>query len=373
MVLDKRYNRIVTSLSRVPLVGFGLEGVGETTHQGYIKCKLAHGQRYSVILPDILLIGTAGSKWIQPLAFGPNMLSKFGAEIRCAMSVDISCGHRLLVNFSNEDIVSRLADGAELYRCTLQGPANLDDYATGDSFLSAENVLYLRLFHHTSSDAKQRILASGELWGSKWNIQGTNKTLTNVAYVYFTSLDAIETVDDLKMIAMAGDGQLTFAVDNFAPPAMLAPGWELVYKSKILVLPVYRASTADRNATLDFEIESTLLAPQHLLRHSPTDEAVWYEIATPFVQRVGINPGTTLRFSGQRIDFGSVPVKHFDYAVIGDARKVDGLAAPYDEENTTFVLKIERPRSESNILDFWFEHSNQDLFESKTIETQTFG
>ena len=172
---------------------------------------------------------------------------------------------------------------------------------------------------------------------------------------------------------MASDGQLTFAVDNFAPPTMLAPGWEFVCKSKILVLPVYRASTADRNATLHFEIESTLLAPQHLLRHSPTDDGVWYEIATPFVQRVGISPGTTLRFSGQRIDFATVPVKHFDYAVVGDARNVDGLAAPYDEENTAFVLKIDRPGADSDILDFWFERSNQDLFNSKTIETQTFG
>lgn len=372
MKLDKRYNRIVTPLSRVPLVDFGSKGVGDSTRQGYIKCKLAHGQGYSVILPDVLLIGATGSKWIQPLSFGPNMLSKFDTEIRCAMSVDISCGHRLLVNFSNGDIVSRLADGAELYRCTLQGPADLEDYATGDSVLSTENVPYLRLFHHTSSDAKQKILASGELWGSKWNIQGTSKTLTNVAYVYFTSLDAVETVDDLNMIAMAGDGQLTFAVDNFAPPAMLAPGWESVYKSKILVLPVYRASTADRKATLHFEIESTLLAPQHLLRHSPAGDGVWYEIATPFVQRVGINPGTTLRLRGQRIHFSSVSAKHFDYVVIGDATKVDGLAAPYDEEDTTFVLKIERPRADSNILDFWFEHSNQNIFDSKTIETQTF-
>ena len=203
MKLDKKYNRIVTPLSRMPLVDFGSEGVGGSTHGGYIKCKLAHGQGYSIILPDVLLIGAAGNKWIQPLTFGPNMLSKFGAEIRCVMSVDISCGHRLLVNFSNRDIVSRLADGAELYRCTFQGPADLEDHATGDSVLSPESVPYLRLLHHTSSDAKQKILASEELWGSKWNIQGTSKTLTNVAYVYFTSLDAVETVDDLNMIAMA--------------------------------------------------------------------------------------------------------------------------------------------------------------------------
>src|ERR1035437_1333165 len=157
MNLDKRYNRIVTPLTRMPLTDFGSEGVGDSTHQGYIKCKLAHGLGYSVILPDILLIGAAGNKWIQPLTFGPNVLSKMGDEIRCSISVDISCGHRLIVSFGSGDLVSRLADGAELYRCILRGPADLEDYATGDSFLSAANLPYLRLYHHTSNDAKQKI------------------------------------------------------------------------------------------------------------------------------------------------------------------------------------------------------------------------
>lgn len=372
MNIDKRYNRVVTPLSCVPLTNYGSEGVGEFTHQGYIKCKLAHGLGYSVILPDLLLLGHAGTKWIQPLTFGPNLLAKIGDEIHCSISVDISCGHRLLVKFRNVDLVSRLTDGAELYRCTLLGPHDLDEYATGDSTISTGNAPYLKLYHHTSSDAKQKIEDSEEFWGSKWNIQGTNKKLINVAYVYFTSLHKVESVDDLTMIAMASNGRLTFAVDNFDPPAALLPGWETTYKSKILVLPVYRASTADRTATLEFEIESSLLAPQHLLRHSPEGDQVWYEIATPFVQRVGIDPGSTLKYTGSRIDFTSVEVKHFDYVVIGDATTVAGLAAPYDEEDTTFLLKVERPLAGSNILDFWFQNSNQDLFTGKIVETQAF-
>jgi hypothetical protein len=59
--------------------------------------------------------------------------------------------------------------------------------------------------------------------------------------------------------------------------------------------------------------------------------------------------------------------------VIGDATTVAGLAAPYDEEDTTFLLKIERPLAGSNILDFWFLNSNQDLFTGKIVETQAFG
>ena len=99
---------------------------------------------------------------------------------------------------------------------------------------------------------------------------------------------------------------------------------------------------------------------------------MWFEFATPFIQRVAIAPSTTLRFSTQNIDFTSVDTKRFEYVVIGDATSVDGLAAPYDEEDTTFTLKIERPEMSSDILKFWFDHSNRDLYSGKAIEMQLF-
>src|ERR1700730_3253244 len=334
MELDQRYNRIITSHARIPWADLGSNGIGSTAHQGYIKCKLAHGMGYSVIVPDALFLGSAADRWIQPLAFGPNVLERFDDHIRCTFSVDVSCGHRLRVEFTNGDLVSTLTDGAELYRCTFSGPPDLSDYATGNSFLVPGQAPYLRLYHHTSGDAKKKIERSGEFWGSKWNIQGTHKKLTNVGYVYFTSLDRVSHPDDLKMVAMASDGKLTFAIDGFLPPRVLSPGWENRYKNQLLVLPVYRASTADRTETLEFDIESTLLAPQHVLRHLPPADPVWYEIAAPFVHRVVIEASATLKFSARRIDYAAVPTKRFDYVVVGDATTVDGLAAPYDEEDT---------------------------------------
>src|SRR5579862_5328496 len=116
MELDYRYNRIITTDARVPWAKFGSLGIGSATHQGYIKCKLAHGMGYSIVLPDALFLGSAADKWLQPLAFGPNVLEKCDGHIRCMLSVDVSCGHRLTVEFSNGDLVSALADGAELYR-----------------------------------------------------------------------------------------------------------------------------------------------------------------------------------------------------------------------------------------------------------------
>lgn len=321
-------------------------------------------------MPDALFLGGAAEKWFQPLAFGPNLLGKIESHVQCQLSVDISCGHRLNVKFDSRDFGATLADGSELYRCRFHGPADLAEYATGDSILVPGRAPFLRLYHHTSRDAKEKIEQSKEFWGSKWNIQGTHKKLKNVAYVYFTALDRVTQSDDLTMIAMASDGKLTFAIDSFEIPKALMPGWEDRHKEQILVLPVYRASTKNRTETLEFDIESSLLAPQHVLRHSPLFDDVWYEIATPFVHRIGIEPSGTLKFSSNRIDYETVQTKRFEYVVVGDATSVEGLAAPYDEEDTRFLLKIERPPAGTNMLAFWFLHGNDELYSGKNVETQ---
>lgn len=374
MQLDYRYNRVIVGTSRQPWADFGSRGIGSVMHSGYVKCKLAHGLGYSIIVPDLLFLGTAAEQWIQPLAFGPNILTKKTNRVECKFSVDVSCGHRLMVHFTTDDFVTVLSDGAELYRCTFQGAPDLAEYVTGTSSLGSDHAPWIRLYHHTSAGAKSKIEASGELWGSKWNIQGTEKQLTNVAYVYFTPLHEVTHIDDLKLIAMASDGKLSFMVDDFQLPPALLPGWVERYKGLILILPVYRASTADRTATLAFDIDTTLLAPQHVLRHEPPNDFVWYEIATPFVHRIRIKPDSTLKFSlSHCLSRNAVTnAKSFEYVVVGDARSVEGLAAPYDEENTTYILKIERPESGSNILQFWFRFGNQDLYSGKRPELQQF-
>jgi hypothetical protein len=85
---------------------------------------------------------------------------------------------------------------------------------------------------------------------------------------------------------------------------------------------------------------------------------------------VGIEPSATLKFSSRRIDYAAVQTKRFEYVVVGDGTTVEGLAAPYDEEDTRFLLKIERPPAETNMLEFWFAHGNQDLYSDKSVETQ---
>ena len=62
----------------------------------------------------------------------------------------------------------------------------------------------------------------------------------------------------------------------------------------------------------------------------------------------------------------------FDYIVVGDCSTLDGLAAPYDEENTPHVLKIERVNDGRSFVAFWFSNGNTDLFSGKTPEMQEF-
>lgn len=65
-------------------------------------------------------------------------------------------------------------------------------------------------------------------------------------------------------------------------------------------------------------------------------------------------------------------LKAFDYIVVGDCTTLDGLAAPYDEENTAHIMKVEGMTPGTTILDFWFARGNSDLYTGKTVTMQEF-
>ena len=58
--------------------------------------------------------------------------------------------------------------------------------------------------------------------------------------------------------------------------------------------------------------------------------------------------------------------------MVGDCRTLAGLEAPYDEEDTTNIMKIERVLNGQTLLDYWFEFGNQDLYSGKQVEIQEF-
>lgn len=370
---NKHFNRSETVNGHQYHRDFGFLPIGEHQHSGLIKCKLVHGHGYSVVVPDILFWGD-GSRWIQPLAFGPNAIAKFNDDdIRCRFNVDVSCGNRLIVSFTKQDFVQHLFDGSELYRCSFQGPENLVDFVTGVSQFEFGTPPLIELYHHTKPETKEKILASGEFWASQWNIQGTKRKVTNVGYVYFTSLESVKFDEDLTTIAMASNGYIDMLVDGFQPPQDISKReLQKRYSNvRLLHLPVYRGSTKDRSAVLIHLVDCSCLAPQHVWRHDSL-EGVWYEICNPFTHRIGLQPDRRLPIIGSAIRSGSFSQKQFDYLIVGDATTVTGLAAPYNEEETSHIWKIERIAEGSTMLDFWMEHGNTDHFSGKAPEMQEF-
>jgi hypothetical protein len=370
--VNRRFNRIETATDHRYLTDFGAQGVGAQAYSGFLKCKLAHGSGRSIVVPDILFLGKEGRRWIQPLSFGPPVLTKFSKyDVRCKFTVDVSCSQRVEVSMKSGDWVQSFADGSELYRCTISGPAYLQTYATGESELRPGEGPLLRLYHHTTEENRKKILQGGSFRLSSWNIQGTEKKVKNVGYVYFTALDKIVCDEDLKCIAMSSDEIIHMIVDGFTPPAVIDASVLKQYTNQILPLKVYRGSTKDRTATLDFKVDATVLAPQHLLLHTG-NLPMWYEVCNPFTQRVSVQPGNMLGFQNGVITRGSFPAKTFEYMVVGDASSIEGLAAPYDEETTESLFKIEPPQAGRPLLQLWFDLGNTDLYSTKHPEVQEF-
>ncbi len=283
--------------------------------------------------------------------------------------VDISSGNTLKIEFYNVDLIKTYSDNSSLFKCKIYGPKGIHDYYTGTGYF-VDNVPYLRLYHHTTETSKKAIFKNKELFGSKWNIQGTKK-LVNISYFYLTSLDSIKKNQDLVQIAMASNGKISLIKDNFYLPPLINPKDKYKYNDGILEINVYRENTYNRKSTIEFDVDATLLAPKHLFKHYPTGEAVFYEYCMPYIQRIGIDIGKTIGFN----DFCIKPQKNIltlDYLVIGDAREFVGLEAPFDEENTKQIFKVEKIDNSINLLDFWFENSNTDLFSEKNITFQEF-
>ena len=277
------------------------------------------------------------------------------------LRIDISCGQTLVVTFSSQDLCLRYEDGSELYKCQIRGPENLPDYATGPVQWEVGKRPLIRLFHHTTGEARTEILQCEYFKLSSWNIQGTRR-LEDVGYVYLTPLPKLDCDECLKTVAMASDGKLFFRRDPSPyPPAFmtdnLAP-----FAADVLALDVYRETTRNRTSTLEMWLDPGHLSPQHLIRHYDGRSQFWYEVISAFTARVAMEPGRTLPFSRQTMECECSAARHFDYCVLGDGWRLDGLSAPFNEEQTECILNIERPEMDSNILDFWFDPANSPRF-----------
>lgn len=357
-MIDFRFNRVKKNGRHKYLHDFsGIRKFGDVEYFGFFKCKLVHNEFYSIVIPDQIYVEVAGEmRWIQPLYFLGNSILKFEHYGKCDIYIDISHGICLKISFRNDDLVSKLNDGSLFYRCIIEGPKYIYKYTTGSAKI-VKNTPFIRLYHHTTKKSMDGISKSNEFWSSNWNIQGTKQS-TNISYLYLTPLPKILCIDDLCEIAMSTHGILGFRVDyNFSD----VPD---------LILNVYRESTENRTHTLSAWVESSLLATQPCYKHMPPDGFGYHAIVCPFIHRIGVQYGTTVTIKNGSLIPKSP--KTFDYAVVGDATKVSGLQAPYDEENTKNIFKIEHINDPDEIITFWINNRNSNQYENKNLEFVEF-
>lgn len=330
---------------------------GGVKYSGYVKCKLVHHEVYSTIVPDQVYLTIAGETlWIQPLYFMASFILFSETRDRCRLTVDISLGAMLAIDIQSDWLLSRLPDGSFLYRCEIEGPAALFRYATGKAHFVG-NIPYVRLFHHTNLRAKEGILDSSTFWTSTWNLQGTRQ-LSNIAYLYLTPLDQIVCEEDLREIAMSSVEFVPLRLDQ----NMTNVPDELLH--------VYRESTSNRRHSIACWARADALSSQHIYRHAPVRGAVYYEIVCPFIQRVGANVGSVIEM--QRNTLSPVRPKQFEYVVVGDASSLEGLRAPYDEEDTTQIWKIDNASGSREIIRHWSTNPNSDLYSQIPVEMAAF-
>lgn len=332
---------------------------GRPTIDGLIKMKLVHAMGFSIMLPDLLLVNFNGEwNWLQPRFFSACQLSFEGERAYGQLSVDLDEQLQLFVGVTKDRYVRRFRDGSQLFRCRIAGPADLEVHCTGRCSVSDDHAVLLDLFHHTLPATVELIRESGHFRASAWNIQGTRE-LANVGYAYFTSLPTIGSDEDLRAIAMASNGQLVLCPTNASS------------RQDLVVIDVYRQSTLDRTATIKVSVPAEMIATQHVYRHAPRGEPVYYEVCHPAIARVGLQPGGVIRFDGARLCSSGDELKQFDYVVLGDADTREGLIAPYDEENTASTFLIEHCPAET-IFDFWQCHPNSDQVTGRFVERMVF-
>lgn len=356
--------RIVVSAG---LERFGGKEYSPSRQEGLIKCRLWHGLGKSIIVPDQLFFQRGENLvWYQPRTFFAPLLANTGEDAIVTLFADIG-EYALTLSFSTRTHIAPLEDGSHLYRCQVEGPARLP--TPDGTGRRRDDRLLIDLFHHTSEDARAAILASGSLRSSAWNFQGTKK-LVNVGYAYLTALPMIRNAFDLQRIAMSSDGALRLLTDDAPDPDPLR--WRHRVGRDISEIKVYRESTDNRRATLKFEVDVTALAPQYLYLHAPREKPAYYEVCNPMIQRIATKAHGSIPHDGTTLSVASSDRLSLDYIVVGDATTLDGLGAPYDEENTKLMMKLERIGAGSEIARFWFEHGNTDLYSDKIPKLQVF-
>ncbi|GGF58719.1 hypothetical protein GCM10011332_10380 [Terasakiella brassicae] len=328
---------------------------------GYLKCRMIHMAGKSVIQPDILFANGVTKHFFVPQFFYPNQIFFLDEDTGfCTIHIAFPNDTVFRIIFFSEGLTKRCSDGSLVYKCAYaisEGHQNVTP--TGVWKLKDQKFL-LKLYHHTNDAGKKGITTSKEIWGSKTNIQG-NPVLQNIEYGYFTSLGTINNEMDLMSIAMSGEGIAGFLPTN----APNAPAY-----GTFITVPTKQPT--ELSQTLWFWVDCELIAPNHLWFHRPIGEMPHYELVLPNVYRVGIKPSATLPFTGKFLTLNDQNRKVFNYVIVGDADAYNGLIAPFNEEESECIGKVQLIGDCDDIISTWKKLANTDQFSGRNVEMVQF-
>lgn len=357
-VLNLRFNRVENDSNHKYINLLGDNEIQKNImNKGFIKCKLMHGEVGTIIVPDILIYQVNDKnqfKWIQPLAFRANQIYFLDDDAQGNIMIDISSQTSVTVRFWKSKFVKLLSDYSQLYECEIYSSVDILGHSTGEGYFDEKQIPFLKAYHHTNQKAYSLINECQYLKLSSWNIAG-NKELANIGYLYVTPINQIMYDTDLEQIAMSSKGEI----------------YARTYFGSIRKIKVYRRFVKDFTAKLTLWIDSQIIAPSHLYKMVDSVGVVYYQICSPFIQRIGAYPNSQLTFLYDKIS-DNKEIKKADYIILGNLNTFKGIEAPYDEENTKYVFKIEKISKEDNLFDFWEKNANTDQFSDKSAEFLQF-
>ena len=121
------------------------------------------------------------------------------------------------------------------------------------------------------------------------------------------------------------------------------------------------------------EVPAALLAPPHLYIHpSVYNQPAYYKVVGPEIFRIGLNRGAKLPIPFGVASPSAEDLKQFKYVVLGDTSCLEGLAAPYDEEETSQVMRHEPLNAETDLFKFWLTNANTDQMSNRGFEPRKF-
>lgn len=331
----------------------------DVVHHGYLKCRLVHMEDRSFVLPDVIMIEGATNGYYSPQFFHPNHLSWFGGDGSadfCRLRVEVLGQVDFDVIFFGSKVVKHCDDGSFIYECGIKTVGTNILPAAQGCWRRCDERFELALYHHTTKAGAAGINESQELWSSAWNIQGTCE-LKNVAYGYFTCIPIMDSMWHLQEVAMAENGQALFLPTNAPNDAQFA-----------VTLDVYQRTVRDIEVPLQFWVDVETLSPSYLWLHVPTNAATYYEVVLPKVFRVGTKPGQTIPIRGDQLEMAPKDCHNFDYVIVGDGDTHDGLIAPYREEETLQLAKVDHIPSGIEIIQRWYQQRNTALFDGISVE-----